>query len=141
MKSEISLFRILLSAQIAFGVLGVGIAIFTDGQLPEELLHYNERTNEEYSTADGLFGFGLSISALVVIIGLFMLRPWAKIAYLLITVVMLGITFFSPPPTAAPGSATALYELASMTGGATLFMLYCTEFGRSWTTLRTRAQA
>lgn len=136
MTKDIRLLRTLLWLQLALALAGWGASIALGDRLPIALQEFNQQLNDQYTVADGIVGAVCTLTWLVSFVGLMLLRPWAKLVYVASSAGIALVTFFGPPAVAAPGAASALYDLGAMAAGATVFMLYFTEFGRSWKSVR-----
>ncbi len=136
MNREIRLLRFLLWSQISLAVAGLIVAIVLDKQLSAAAQEFNRQLYEGASDKSNMMR---GIPAFVWIaagIGLLRFQSWAKGLYLASTGAVTLMKFIGLPSFVMPGAATALFELATMAAGATLLLLYGTEFGKSWKTVR-----
>lgn len=139
MQNQIRLLRSLLVAQFGLTMIGAVLDLALTHQLPPAVQEFNQQLGDAHSWPLVILGLGCLLLGLLGLIGLFLLRPWAKAAYLVALAGVILVTLFGPPTAATPGAASALYDLGNMAAGATVLLLCGTEFGRSWKTVRTRA--
>jgi len=112
------------------------MAFVLDNRLSPAAQEFNRQIYENATNLDEMIRTSPVIGWLAAIGGLLKFQSWAKVLYLASTVGTTLTSFLGQPSYVLPGSATGFYELATMAAGATLLLLYGTEFGRSWKTVR-----
>lgn len=108
-------------------ILGLVMYLATKKYLPMELTNYLERmTNAEPTTGDWIViavGLVVLVATIVVSVGLYRFRPWAKRLFLPIQIVALIVMPFYGP-FVMTGWAYALGCLYSVLTGGLLFLVY-----------------
>lgn len=126
-------FRNLIILWWVAGISCVLVSLATNNYLPIELRNYLEAlANAEPTLRDWIviaIGFIVLIAAIVVTVGLYRFRPWAKSLLLPIHVIALMLMPFYGP-SVMTGWASALSFLYSVLTGGLLFLVYLSPVGQ-----------
>lgn len=121
------IYRTLLLASLAFGIIG---AVF-DSVVPSALPEAFSQAQEAYDTSQesssflllGVAGLVLLITGVASFVGLYRFRSWAPVLAIVTTVLAIPITILIGP-TAMSGWAMTFEELSSMLWGAVVVLPY-----------------
>jgi hypothetical protein len=128
--NQTAIFRFLILASLALGILGAILDLVVPGSLPVELAAaYDEHVDEESLSLVlvlGVFSIVIMVGALAGTIGLFLFKPWSRAVAFGFSVLSLGIYPFMGPALQS-GWALMLTEAAMMMWGGALAMAYFSE--------------
>ena len=128
--NQTTIFRFLILASLALGILGAVLDLVIPGSLPAGLAAaYDEHVDEEPLSLIlvlGVVSIVIAVGAVAGTIGLFMFKPWSRTVAFGFSVLSLVIYPFLGPVLQS-GWALMLTEAAMMSWGGALAMAYFSE--------------
>ena len=119
----IRLYRAFLLASLAIEIIAMVVGAASTAGLPPELREYRERTNQAIPVWIAVVGLLALVGGIVCIIGLWMLRRWARTLYMALLIAGVVIVPFAGPYVET-GWSYGLYALANLLGGVIVALSY-----------------
>lgn len=124
-----TILRVLIVAMVLFPILAVVVDELAPGLRPPELVEYSERQLEDPLTPLEYLYLGLVAPLLASLVGLWLLKPWARWLYTALTVAVHLLAPFDPPWVGS-SLASTFNDLATFCDGAVVALIWLSDLRR-----------